>query len=150
MTNAKITNTNHYFRMLGTLAVLASLLIMAVAARPAHASTPFVVNSAGDQPDANTVDGVCLTLSNASCTLRAAIQQANANSGPDQITFKVPSSFAFMQPNSPLPTITEQTSIDGYFQTDSSPNTLAQGDNAGIRVQIDGSNAGSTSGRSFQ
>ncbi len=46
----------------------------------------FVVNNNGDTFDANTADNLCLdALGN--CTLRAAIQQANASAGDDTITF---------------------------------------------------------------
>jgi hypothetical protein len=46
----------------------------------------FVVNNNGDTNDANTADNLCLdALGN--CTLRAAIQQANALAGDDTITF---------------------------------------------------------------
>ncbi len=46
----------------------------------------FVVNSTADAPDANTTDNVCATAANV-CTLRAAIEQANASPGNDVITF---------------------------------------------------------------
>jgi CSLREA domain-containing protein len=144
-------NRGYFYRMsmAAAVLVLVTSLLVVSAARSAQASSPFVVNSAGDQQDANTADGVCLTLSGASCTLRAAIQQANANPGADTINFNHPNSFAFIQPQSPLPQITEQTTIDGYTQPGSSPNTLAQGDNAAIRVQLDGRSAGNTSGLIF-
>lgn len=46
----------------------------------------FVVNSTADAPDANTADTVCATAANV-CTLRAAIEQANASASNDVITF---------------------------------------------------------------
>jgi CSLREA domain-containing protein len=46
----------------------------------------FVVNSLADTNDLNTNDGLCLDSSN-NCTLRAAIQQANATAGTDDIGF---------------------------------------------------------------
>ncbi len=45
----------------------------------------LVVNSTADKTDANPADGICQTLTPGECTLRAAIQQANAASGPDII-----------------------------------------------------------------
>lgn len=55
----------------------------------AQASPPggtHQVNSTADAVDANTGDGVCETAAgNGVCTLRAAVQQANASSGPDVI-----------------------------------------------------------------
>lgn len=46
----------------------------------------FVVNNNGDTNDANTADNLCAD-SSGNCTLRAAIQQANATAGDDTITF---------------------------------------------------------------
>jgi CSLREA domain-containing protein len=45
----------------------------------------FTVNSTADQPDANPGDGICRTASN-TCTLRAAIMEANSSPGADTIT----------------------------------------------------------------
>ncbi len=45
----------------------------------------FTVNSTADLPDANPADGVC-AAADGSCTLRAAIMQANATTGADTIT----------------------------------------------------------------
>lgn len=55
----------------------------------AHAAA-FLVNSVADLPDGGLADGLCDTGSapflTGICTLRAAIQQANATVGPDAIT----------------------------------------------------------------
>src|SRR2546428_14046004 len=52
---------------------------------PAHAAT-FVVNSTDDVVDAAPGDGVCETATaNGVCTLRAAIQEANAHPDADTI-----------------------------------------------------------------
>lgn len=52
--------------------------------------TSFTVNNLGDASDANTGDGVCATAGNV-CTLRAALEQANAlpNCAPLTINFSV-------------------------------------------------------------
>ena len=66
----------------------------------------LVVNSTGDAPDAvpTSANRVCdtggSTITRGSsqepeCTLRAAIQQAEANDGADTITFDVPRRAAF-------------------------------------------------------
>ena len=53
---------------------------------PAQAAV-FTVNSPADAVDANPGNGVCETASgNGVCTLRAAIQEANALAGADTIT----------------------------------------------------------------
>ena len=49
-------------------------------------ATSFVVNSEANDGDTNLADGLCETT-NGDCTLRAAIQQANANPNADVITF---------------------------------------------------------------
>ena len=61
------------------LAVLVGALGLA---SPAWARNIYIVNSNGDGADANTADGVCADGSG-KCTLRAAIQQANATPGAD-------------------------------------------------------------------
>ena len=49
--------------------------------------TEFVVTSTADLPDANKGDGVCeATVGVGDCTLRAAIQEANALPGIQQVT----------------------------------------------------------------
>lgn len=48
--------------------------------------------------------------------------------------------------SSPLPTITKPVIIDGYSQSGSSPNTLAVGDDAVLKIEIDGTSAGNLAG----
>src|SRR5260370_4513728 len=69
--------------------VVAALAVAALALRAGVAANPtIVVNSAADVHDANPGDGVCETASgNGICTLRAAIEEANALAGADTITF---------------------------------------------------------------
>lgn len=52
---------------------------------PASAAT-FTVNSTADTPDASVGDGFCDVGGNV-CTLRAAIEEANADEGEDTILF---------------------------------------------------------------
>ncbi|MDQ7040191.1 MAG: GEVED domain-containing protein [Rhodothermus sp.] len=121
-----------------------------------------VVNSTGDRSDQNPGDGECNTGGviyrngnpEAECTLRAAIEEANASSGPDFIAFDIPTSdpgYAngvwTIRPGSQLPEITEQVTIDGYTQPGAQPNTIAASDtskeslNAAIKIELDGTNA---------
>lgn len=58
------------------------LLLLAPAATAAAAE--FVVTTSADAVDAVPGDGACATVEN-QCTLRAAIQEANAQPGPDDI-----------------------------------------------------------------
>ncbi|TMB98857.1 MAG: hypothetical protein E6J42_04890 [Chloroflexi bacterium] len=94
---------------------------------PAHAAT-FTVSSTGNGQDANTNDGICETATgNGVCTLRAAIEQANApnSAGLDTIAFNIPASDPGyvastgtfkIQPISPLPVIGDPVIIDGHTQ----------------------------------
>ena len=135
--------------VLGFLAVLVALGLMLATNERAYAASTFTVNLTGDQPDFSGSDGRCDTdasaLNGVQCTLRAAIQQANATPGADTINFNVPGiGVKTISPASALPDVTEQVTIDGYSQPGTSANTLSQGTNAVLRIQIDGSlaNAG--------
>jgi trimeric autotransporter adhesin len=104
------------------------------ACEPLDNVAPLVVTSALDTGGASC---------GATCTLRQALNVANATPGGDTITFNVPGSgVVLIQPTSPLPTITEALLIDGYTQPGATPNSSASADNAVIKVQISGSNAG--------
>jgi CSLREA domain-containing protein len=59
------------------------LAILLVGARPVAAAT-FFVDSTTDAVDAIPGDGLCATLAT-ECTLRAAVQEANAFAGPDEV-----------------------------------------------------------------
>ena len=76
-------------------------------------------------------------------SLRAAITFANSNPGADTITFAIPGAGVHtITPLSPLPLITGPVMIDGYSQPGAAANTLAQGDNAAIMIELSGTNAG--------
>lgn len=62
------------------LILVFSFLAILWSAAPARASTSFLVNSTADKVDLSPGDGVCHTKLN-TCTLRAAIQEANALGG---------------------------------------------------------------------
>lgn len=108
-------------------------------------NAPIVVNSAGDGSDASPGNGICATSTGA-CTLRAAIQEANAEKGPNEIDFDIPGSgVQTIQLSGQLPTISDTsgaTTINGYTQPGASPNTDQYADNAQIMVQIEGNGAG--------
>ncbi len=132
-----------------SLAVLVAASIgVLVAANPAHAATTFAVNSTADTQDANLANTVCdvnASVSGNQCTLRAAIQESNNTSGADTIRFNIvagTSSVKTISPASALPTIREAVTINGYTQSGASANTLATGNNAVLKVQLNGTNAG--------
>ncbi|MEZ4622232.1 MAG: CSLREA domain-containing protein [Caldilineaceae bacterium] len=115
----------------------------------AYATDSFVVNSTGDDSDWYPGDGDCAidTALPATCTLRAAIEEANASVNPegvpDQIHFAIPGvGLHTIQPLSALPAITDPVIIDGYTQPGASANTLAVGNNAVLQIELDGTNAG--------
>jgi CSLREA domain-containing protein len=126
--------------------------LMLAANSAAHAATIFTVNLTADTPDANLSDAVCdvnPTASDNQCTLRAAIQEANQRTDDlaDTINFNIPTSgVATISPASALPTINGPVTIDGYSQPDSSPNTLEVGDNAVLKVELDGTKVPDASG----
>ncbi len=124
--------------------VLVSLCVL-LAAAPAQAKT-FTVDNTGDAPDYDPGNGSCDTNSSIFifCSLRAAIQEANAYPGADTINFGIPGTgVQTIEPNPELPPITAPVTINGYTQPGSKPNTNAQGAiNAKPLVELDGSSAG--------
>jgi CSLREA domain-containing protein len=134
--------------------ILISLLIMGCLIGGAafdlgivRASATFVVDSTGDEPDNNLADNLCHTAAD-TCTLRAAIQQANAISGADTIDFNIPGiGVHTITPAIALPIITDPVTIDGYSQPGASLNTQATGDDAVLLIELAGNDvSGGVSG----
>ncbi len=70
-------------------------------------------------------------------SLRDAIDQANASAPDSKIAFNIPGpGVHVIQPLKALPDITNSMVIDGYTQPGASQNTLSQGDDAVIAIQI--------------
>jgi hypothetical protein len=134
----------------GVLLVVLMAAMLLMTERHAYASTTFTVNQISDVQDEKLDDGICdinSFVSGDQCTLRAAIQQANAISGVDTIEFDLFGSGPFtIAPTSALPTITDQVTINGYSQSGASPNTLARGTNANPLIELDGTKAGAADG----
>jgi trimeric autotransporter adhesin len=106
--------------MLRRIVVCAAALVLGVAPFAARAEgSPghtFVVTSAADRPDANPGDGAC-RAAGGGCTLRAALQQANASSDPDLVAFRIgDGGLAVITPASELPAITSPVTVDGSTQ----------------------------------
>ncbi len=92
-------------------------------ATPVAAQTTFIVNSNGDAGDSDTADGICDDGTGA-CTLRAALEQANASAGADRIEFTISGTGPHtIQPASALPIISDPVIIDGYTQPGAAPAT---------------------------
>jgi CSLREA domain-containing protein len=100
-------------------AILAGLIFVGFLAlapatgRASHA--PFTVSSTADAPDTSPGDGACLAA-DATCTLRAAIEEANAHAGADTIGFAISLGPQTLAPASALPALTEAVTIDGTTQ----------------------------------
>ncbi|HEX2897965.1 MAG TPA: dockerin type I domain-containing protein [candidate division Zixibacteria bacterium] len=110
------------------------------------AQTTFIVSSIGDSGDDSPGDGVCDDGSG-NCTLRAAIEEANASAGNDIVAFNIGGAGVHtIQPLFALPIISDPIFIDGYTQPGASPNTNPPGlgTNAILKIELDGS-AGSAS-----
>jgi hypothetical protein len=76
-------------------------------------------------------------------SLRRAIADANQNNGPDVIVFNIPGAGVHtIAPTAALPDITDPVTIDGYTQPGASANTLATGNNAVLRIELNGANVG--------
>src|SRR3954463_5858258 len=93
---------------------------------------------------------VTTTLEAGPGSLRQAIIDANGNAGMDTIEFNIPAS----DPNCnatthvctitptvdpPLPPITDRVTINGYSQPGASVNTLKNGDDAVLLIELNGS-----------
>ena len=141
------------------LAVIVALAMVGLLAPTAYAApSTFIVNRTANTPDANLSNTVCdvnPAASGSQCTLRAAIQQADANGNlndRDLINFNIPGTGLnrTITPTSGLPTIDEPVIINGYSQPGSSVNTLTQGTNAILRIMIDGTNVTADDGLEIQ
>ena len=135
-----------------TFVLLTAGVLLLVPAAPVRAAATFMVNSAGDQATGD--NGVACTPQPGEtpgsapvgeCTLRAAIQAANATPGTDAIGFSIPGDGPHtIRPATGLPPITEPVTIDGYSQPGSSPNNpdpeqVDPSTNAVLLIEIDGS-----------
>lgn len=121
--------------------LVATLLVLSLlAARPAHADT-FIVNETADFGN-----GVC---SAAGCTLREAINASNASTATnDTIHFAIPTNtlgcnattgVCTITPTAQLPSITDTATIDGYTQTGASENNEDDNtNNAVLKIELNG------------
>lgn len=107
--------------LLSILCVLPASMALNTALMPLTVTGTLIVNDTGDEEDADPMDGACATDNNV-CTLRAAIQQANARATSDGstmalIAFNLSGNGPhFIQPTTPLPPITAPVLIDGTTQ----------------------------------
>ncbi|BEP96974.1 hypothetical protein GmRootA79_53590 (plasmid) [Acidovorax sp. A79] len=117
---------------------LSSTLLLASLFCASAGAATVIVTDVGDAPLGGAVN---CNPGSATCTLRAAIEQANANIDADTIAFNFGGTPTTISPATPLPAIASQVTIDGYTNG-GTPNSAATGTNAVITVRIDGANAG--------
>ncbi len=137
----------------GAVVSSAAPLAASAAVSKPHVPVVFTVNSTTDRPDTK-VNGVCLTSTARECTLRAAIQEANAASGPVTIAFAIAGTGVHkIAPANALPAVTNArggVTIDGFTQLGSRPNTNALADNAVYRIELVGHGPASFDGLVLQ
>ncbi len=126
---------------LGVLGLVVVGLVPVVGAPSAGAASTvvFTVNDTGDVPQSGPA-ATCTTATG-TCTLRAALADANALKVPVVIDFDFPGTGPFtITPATTLPPLADPAgiTINGYSQPGSSPNTLDQADNAVLQVQLEG------------
>src|SRR5438128_6853246 len=111
-----------------------------------RATTAFTVNVAGDSHDANPGDGVCADAIG-NCTLRAAIEEANALAGKQTILFNLPLAGGQPKPiivESPLPFVEDPVIVNGGTQPGGRPPIMPTTPGTVSGLTLDGPAAGST------
>src|SRR5215471_11382771 len=105
-----------------SLVAIITILFLAAGTRSAQAATIVVTN----------------TSDSGAGSLRQAILTANASVNvPDTITFNIPGTGPFtISPLTPLPAVTDPVLVNGYSQSGSSSNTVANGDNAVLQILV--------------
>lgn len=118
-------------------------ILQAALGSGASAAT-FVVNTIADDPDVSLADGVCaIAAPPADCSLRAAIEQANAAPDADLIQFSLcpgaqPGTCARrIALTGALPDLATNMVIDGFSDPASRPNALAIGSDAVYSVEVE-------------
>lgn len=114
--------------------LVAAILVACLAwfcSGPAHAASHVVDSSTDDQwaHDANPGDFVCANVWG-NCTLRAAIEEANAQGGPHIITFSQKMIIYIDVSVGPLPPLNEQITLDAsgvWDFGDNAPGVLVHG-----------------------
>ncbi len=102
--------------------------------------------------DLNSLNIIVRNTNNSGAgSFRQAIIDANAASDADNILFNIQGAGPFtISPLSALPTITQPVTIDGYAQIGASQNTLAVGNNALLKVELNGASTSGASGLRLQ
>ncbi len=96
--------------------LMAALALPVAVPGASRGASTFVVNTTDDLTDTSPGDGLCVT-SLATCSLRAAIEEANALLGNDVVNFNIGGGgVQTITTASELPVITDPVTIDGSSQ----------------------------------
>lgn len=119
-------------------------------------ASTITVNARGDGSDDSSGSGECDTDPNTAggqCTLRAAIETANARAGADTIQFNIrnddgscPTGVITIDSTRAFRIEDANTTIDGYTQCGAQENTAAATGNAKLKIELSGSNDDVTPG----
>jgi uncharacterized repeat protein (TIGR01451 family) len=111
--NRIIQSKTHIVRR--SSAVVALACVISALLSTSSLASVFVVNSTGESHDLHPGDGICDTNGSGQCTLRAAIEEANAHSGDDAIEIELGQQGqpATILLDSPLPAISSNISFSG-------------------------------------
>jgi CSLREA domain-containing protein len=112
-------------------------LLLELALASLLSGATFTVNSTGDSGDINPGDGVC-NASAGGCTLRAAMEEANALPGVDTIAFSIATGAQTIVPGSSLPDVTDSVVIDGSTQPGFAGSPIIEIAGTGVNGNTDG------------
>lgn len=139
-----------------TLLRTATAIGLALAAATVSAQTTLTINTLGDDPDNDAGDGVCSTGELigdpppfiVECTLRAALEEANATNGPVTLEIsqgieRTVATVSIIQVGTALPTVTNEIILAG----DTHPDWTQDG---ATHLLLRGTSGGSFSGLKFE
>lgn len=126
------TNASRCPHRSGPLCGLAALAVAALGLVAHAAAATFTVNSIVDIPDVSPGNGICETaFGNGVCTLRAAVQEANAKDGVDVISLQSNATYALTRAGA------DETALNGDLDISDSvtingggPSTIVDGNGA--------------------
>ncbi|HEX8217956.1 MAG TPA: hypothetical protein VF914_01950, partial [Chloroflexia bacterium] len=143
-----------FFVMLALFVAVGALLVLVSGTGTARAALP-TTKSAFERPavpqQVNATFVVTNTSDSGPGSLRQAIINANQSPGPDAIEFDIAAAgVQTITTLNALPLITDTLLIDGYSQDGATPNNLAVGDNAQLKIVLDNGGALGDYGLWFQ
>lgn len=121
-----------------------AVALAGVISSPGAFAATLVVNGTADASPPATSDGVCSLREAMQAIINAAdfgdcVNGGGAYGTTDTVNFNIAGSGVHtINAAATLPTITKTMLIDGYSQPSASPNTLAVGDDAQLRIEING------------